>query len=669
MFTVNDDLSIYVTRGDVAFLSVTAEDNGEAYKFQPGDVVRIKVFAKKDCETVVLQKDFPVTAETEAVEVFLDENDTKIGGVIDKPADYWYEIELNPFSDPQTIIGYDEDGAKVFKLFPEGRDLTEDEPITPEDIPIVDKELDLTSQRPIENQAVARAITRVEQNMNAVESNMTAVSGVSPKMFGASGNGTEDDTEAFINAVESLDKGGTLRLTDGVYKLNQRVEITKDIHIVGDGVITGKGIRVKGASVTLEGITFKDIDKNAILTEDNAKLTMHKCHFDNIGIASGINVTYEGCGVHSSGGYELRVYDCEFMRCHGHGAVFCHDGGMLIVKDSRFDANDYRAISTFGTEAILGTISGNYITDCGKDNTTGSGVACNGIFAPNGYGIVCENNTVLRSRENGIEGAFLKIVGNYIDGTGVEVESKPTPSIEGICYAPSASAYVANNIVLNAGGSGIKTYRESAITEPAFIIGNIVRGCGGENAIDIVSDVSVDNVHIIDNNVEDYVRVVNSKRTNVYIGDISVLDITGNIDISKNKMVSDFHHYFEKLDPITSSNCTPQIVTVDGEKCVSVVYDTYSRLECALPSLQNTYHMIDFSLRGKGKFTVNLFRNGEYDKTIFSVDSDEFIDKHKAFGILCAASDKFKVVINFEHQADSDSDASYIKTVDMQIYR
>lgn len=162
MFTVNDDLSIYVTRGDIVFLSVTAEDNGEAYKFQPGDVVRIKVFTKKDCETVVLQKDFPVTAETEAVEVFLDENDTKIGGVIDKPTDYWYEVELNPFSDPQTIIGYDEDGAKVFKLFPEGRDLTEDEPITPEDIPIVDKELDLTSQRPVENQAIARAVEQIK---------------------------------------------------------------------------------------------------------------------------------------------------------------------------------------------------------------------------------------------------------------------------------------------------------------------------------------------------------------------------------------------------------------------------------------------------------------------------------------------------------------------------
>ena len=125
MFVINDDLSIYATRGDIVFFSVTAEDNGENHKFQPGDVVRIKVYGKKDAENVVLQKDFPVTAETESVEVYLSEQDTKIGEVISKPTDYWYEVELNPDSNPQTIIGYDDDGAKVLRLFPEGKDVEE----------------------------------------------------------------------------------------------------------------------------------------------------------------------------------------------------------------------------------------------------------------------------------------------------------------------------------------------------------------------------------------------------------------------------------------------------------------------------------------------------------------------------------------------------------------
>lgn len=123
MFTVNDDLSIYATRGDVGVFNVEATLDDAPYTFRSGDVVRFKAFGKKDCENVVLQKDVFVEEDTTQVEVFLEGDDTKIGEVISKPVDYWYEVELNPETRPQTIIGYDEDGAKIFKLFPEGKDV------------------------------------------------------------------------------------------------------------------------------------------------------------------------------------------------------------------------------------------------------------------------------------------------------------------------------------------------------------------------------------------------------------------------------------------------------------------------------------------------------------------------------------------------------------------
>ena len=111
MFLINEDMSIYVTRGDAVFFTVSAEENGENYVFQIGDVLRVKVTDKKDCDKVALQKDFVVTEVTENVDIILTGQDTKIGDVISKPKDYWYEIELNPFTNPQTIIGYDDDGA------------------------------------------------------------------------------------------------------------------------------------------------------------------------------------------------------------------------------------------------------------------------------------------------------------------------------------------------------------------------------------------------------------------------------------------------------------------------------------------------------------------------------------------------------------------------------
>lgn len=175
MYIINtDDSSIYVTRGDIVMLTVTAMNGDAAYVFQPGEVLRFKIFGKKDCENVVMQKDFPVTAAAEFVEITLGEEDTKFGPVISKPTDYWYEIELNPFTNPQTIVGYSDDGPTVFRLYPEGDDIesTDYEP-TPEDIPVVDDELDLTSVRPVQNQAIARAVAQLDEAFTSNKEDMS----------------------------------------------------------------------------------------------------------------------------------------------------------------------------------------------------------------------------------------------------------------------------------------------------------------------------------------------------------------------------------------------------------------------------------------------------------------------------------------------------------------
>jgi hypothetical protein len=76
-------------------------------------------------------------------------------------------VELNPFTNPQTIIGYNDDGAKIMRLFPEGKDIVTD--MAEEDIPPVDAELDLASTRPIQNQAVARAMSKIEDKMANID--------------------------------------------------------------------------------------------------------------------------------------------------------------------------------------------------------------------------------------------------------------------------------------------------------------------------------------------------------------------------------------------------------------------------------------------------------------------------------------------------------------------
>ena len=123
MFVIDNDLTIHITRGDTATFTVGAtvgdDDNKVPYTFREGDIVRFSVCGKKDYSNVVLQKDFAATEGAEAVEIHLNSEDTKIGDAINKATEYWYEVELNPETKPQTIIGHTQDGAKVLMLYPE----------------------------------------------------------------------------------------------------------------------------------------------------------------------------------------------------------------------------------------------------------------------------------------------------------------------------------------------------------------------------------------------------------------------------------------------------------------------------------------------------------------------------------------------------------------------
>ena len=120
MFFINqDDLIIHCTRGDACSFSVGANLEGAPYTFRTGDIVRFTVCTKKNYSSIMLQKDVEVTEETEVVQIHLDSADTKFGDVISKATEYWYTVELNPDTYCQTIIGHDEDGARVFMLYPE----------------------------------------------------------------------------------------------------------------------------------------------------------------------------------------------------------------------------------------------------------------------------------------------------------------------------------------------------------------------------------------------------------------------------------------------------------------------------------------------------------------------------------------------------------------------
>lgn len=111
--------TIMVNRGDVLNLTLTLKnEDGSTYTFASGDKIVFSIYNKNQMSAeAILLKTINVASATESVDITLTSEETTIGDLINKPVEYWYEIELN---DQYTVIGYDEDGAKVFKLFPEG---------------------------------------------------------------------------------------------------------------------------------------------------------------------------------------------------------------------------------------------------------------------------------------------------------------------------------------------------------------------------------------------------------------------------------------------------------------------------------------------------------------------------------------------------------------------
>ena len=416
MYRVNEDNSIYVTRGDIVLMDVSASFNGKPYTFVAGDLLRIKVFKKKKCTEVALVKDFPVTAVTQRVQIYLSEEDTKIGNVISKPVDYWYEVELNPLSEPQTIIGYDEDGAKIFKLFPEGADKEVEEYEPGEDELLsrfMDDELDLTSTHPVENQAIARAIARLENSHKATHEAVAKLH-VTPEMYGAVGDGKADDTEALQKCLAS---GRTINLS-GTYRITKCLNFSrlKDVVLQGGKIVRDADKTfntIKGGSCSNIHIINVEFDGNGnnpdleytwsdntqiciFLAGDCYNIFVEKCVIKNhnYGIfALGANFTEGITSVNAT------IRDCRFENCrdcidtYGKSILIDHNsfiditGNAIQIEPEGEPSAANPLKDTHYYQCAIGcVISNNLLT-----NVNGTAI----IIHDNAYGVKIDNNTIV----------------------------------------------------------------------------------------------------------------------------------------------------------------------------------------------------------------------------------------------------------------------------------
>lgn len=121
MLTINGK-QINITRGDNGTIKLKTKCNSEYYTFTAGDIIEFKVYEKKKYQSEpVIYKKIEIEEETEELEIDLTSDDTRIGEIINKEKEYWYEVQLNRNI---TLIGYsDTEGPAIFMLLPEGSEV------------------------------------------------------------------------------------------------------------------------------------------------------------------------------------------------------------------------------------------------------------------------------------------------------------------------------------------------------------------------------------------------------------------------------------------------------------------------------------------------------------------------------------------------------------------
>ena len=134
MFKIKKD-KILINRGDIGTITLTIPlDDETDYVFQDGDIISFDVYNVSEYQKQpVIHKEVTISGEgITSVDIVLTSEDTRIGELINKPHEYWYEIELNPDTPKtMTIIGYSkEKGAALFVLLPEGGNKNDTSEIT-----------------------------------------------------------------------------------------------------------------------------------------------------------------------------------------------------------------------------------------------------------------------------------------------------------------------------------------------------------------------------------------------------------------------------------------------------------------------------------------------------------------------------------------------------------
>ena len=113
MFKIQNK-TFHISRGDSGTIHLKLKNT----VFLQGDEVSFRIYEVQGLDSdPIVEVLTTVEEEGDTVDIVLVSDDTDFGELGNEIVDYWYEVKVN---EDRTILGYDDSGAKIFKLYPTG---------------------------------------------------------------------------------------------------------------------------------------------------------------------------------------------------------------------------------------------------------------------------------------------------------------------------------------------------------------------------------------------------------------------------------------------------------------------------------------------------------------------------------------------------------------------
>lgn len=112
------DYHLKINRGNTLRFDYSILGGETPYVFVEGDKIVFSVYEPFGLEeNPVLSMEFTPEPDTTEMTIEIPKDKMKFAPMSSMERDYWYEITLNE----ETTLGFDENGAKIITIYPEGK--------------------------------------------------------------------------------------------------------------------------------------------------------------------------------------------------------------------------------------------------------------------------------------------------------------------------------------------------------------------------------------------------------------------------------------------------------------------------------------------------------------------------------------------------------------------